>query len=62
MSDDENQLTQEQIEAAAILSAENMGAPTDLYYPELGVWLIRDGKLTEEGIKFWERLERTVEK
>lgn len=50
-------LTLENIEDAAARSAMNMGPASDLYYPKEDVWLVRNGKFTEEGLKIWAKLK-----
>lgn len=54
------QLTPIEIELgieAAIKNAENFGAPRDMFVPEYG-WIMRDGKVTPEGIEFYKELEK----
>lgn len=46
-------LEQEEIEAAALKSMENMGAPKDMYVQEYG-WVLKDGELTEAGFKWFD--------
>lgn len=42
------------IEDCAIKSAQNMGAPTDLWHPKYG-WVLRGGKATEAYKEFYEK-------
>jgi len=56
-TDTPTDLTAEQLRAleeVAVKSAENMGAAQDLWHPGYG-WLLKDGKITAEGIKFFEK-------
>ena len=45
-------LPDEEIEKAALASAENMGAAKNLWHPEFG-WIYLDGKPTEAGVEFF---------
>ena len=47
-------IKEDELEKSAIASAANMGEARDLWHPEHG-WLLRDGKLTEIGVKFFEK-------
>lgn len=46
-------LSEDEIEAAAIKSMENMGAPKDIYVQDYG-WVMRDGELTEAGMVWFD--------
>lgn len=50
-----NEEFEEALIKAAKLVAENMGCPNDVFHPDYG-WIVRNGKGTEEGLKFYEEV------
>lgn len=48
------EVKEEDLEKSAIANAENMGEAKDLWHPSYG-WILKDGKVTEAGMKFFER-------
>ena len=46
-------ISEEEIELAALTSLKNFGAPLDIYHPDYG-FILRNGKATENSRKFYE--------
>lgn len=48
-----SELTQEDIEQAALKAMEQFGAPKDVFIPGYG-WILKDGKATDVGLSWYQ--------